>query len=139
MPLTGESFTSRTAAEWVASKDAQWERHGFGPWAILVDGAFAGWGGFQAEAGGADFGLVLDPHYWGQGRAIARLMLDRGFGEFGLDEVVIALPYSRSPDRAVARWGFTPDGEASYDGTRFRQYRLSRAVWERPDGPRESV
>jgi len=46
-----------------------------------------------------------------------------------LIEVLIALPYSRSPDRAVARLGFRPDGEVSYDGVAFRQYRLTRQTW----------
>ena len=130
MPLAGgETFTPESAAAWVAAKDGQWDEHGFGPWAILLDGRFAGWGGFQAEDSGADFGLVLLPGFWGHGEAIARAALDRGFGELGLEEVVIALPYSRSPDRVVARFGFTPDGNVEYGGVTFRQYRLSRERW----------
>ena len=43
--------------------------------------------------------------------------------------MIIALPYTRNPDRVVARFGFTPDGEVTYDGARFRQYRLTRDAW----------
>jgi hypothetical protein len=64
MPLAS-TFTEQSASEWVNSKDAQWERHGYGPWAVLVDGRFAGWGGFQHEDSGADYALVLSPAYWG--------------------------------------------------------------------------
>ena len=128
MPLAG-TFTEEAAAEWVSAKDGQWESNGYGPWAVLVDGEFAGWGGFQREENGADFALVLSPRHWGQGRAITKAALDRGFGELGLDEVIIALPYTRNPDRVVARFGFTPDGEVTYDGAPFRQYRLTRDAW----------
>ena len=128
MPLS-TPFTSETAGEWVQAKDGQWERNGYGPWAVLVDGDLAGWGGFQREPNGADFALVLFPRYWGHGAAITRNVLERGFEELGLTDVLIALPYSRSPDRAVARLGFRPDGEVSYDGIALRQYRLTRQAW----------
>jgi hypothetical protein len=99
----------------------------------MVDGEFVGWGGFQREENGADFALVLLPGHWGSGAAIAEAALDRGFTELGLDEVIIALPYTRNPDRVVARFGFAPDGEVTYDGARFRQYRLRRDAWsDRP-------
>jgi [ribosomal protein S5]-alanine N-acetyltransferase len=128
MPLSG-TFSEQSAAEWVSAKDAQWEQNGYGPWAVLVNGEFAGWGGFQREENGADFGLVLVPAFRGYGADITRAALDRGFAELGLDEVIIALPFTRSSDRAVARFGFRPDGEVSYGGAQFRQYRLTRRDW----------
>lgn len=130
MPLSTRA-TAESAAAWVSAKDAQWSAHGYGPWAVLVDGAFAGWGGFQHEENGADFALVLLPAFWGHGSAVTRAALDRGFAELGLEAVLIALPFSRSPDRAVRRFGFVPDGEVTYDGTTFRQYRLTREDWDR--------
>lgn len=136
LPLSGgDEVTLESAAAWVAAKDGQWDEHGFGPWAVLVDGELAGWGGFQAEENGADFALVLRPPFWGHGAAITRRALARGFGELGLDEVLIALPYSRNPDRAVARYGFAPAGEVEYGGVRFRQYRLTRAAWSAGSHP----
>ena len=128
MPLS-TPFTPETAREWAHAKDAQWDEHGYGPWAVLVDGDFAGWGGFQREPNGADFALVLFPRHWGQGAAITRELLARGFTDLGLTDVLIALPYSRSPDRAVARLGFRPDGDVDYGGVAFRQYRLTRDAW----------
>lgn len=128
MPLSG-AFTLEAAAGWVDAKDAQWDEHGYGPWAVLVDGTFAGWGGFQREESGADFALVLRPTFWGSGLAIALAALDRGFTELGLDTVVIALPKSRNPTRVVARLGFVPDGEVEYGGVVFLQFRLARAAW----------
>lgn len=109
----------------------RWSVDGLGPWAVLVNGGFAGWGGFQREENGVDFALVLAPEHWGHGTAIARAALDRGFDVLGLDVVLIALPYTRSPDRAVRRFGFLPDGEVTYDGATFRQYRLTGDGWRR--------
>jgi RimJ/RimL family protein N-acetyltransferase len=128
MPLN-QSFGAESAVAWVAAKDGQWETHGYGPWAVLLDGEFAGWAGFQREENGADFALVLAPAYWGSGAAITRAALERGFGELGLDEVVIALPFTRNPDRVVARFGFVPAGEVTHGGATFRQYRLTRQAW----------
>ena len=48
--------------------------------------------------------------------------------------MIIALPYSRSPERVVARLGFVPDGDVTYGGIRFRQYRLTRHAWARITG-----
>lgn len=130
MPLARGGFTLESAAQWAAAKDAQWEHHGYGPWAILLGDELAGWGGFQREDDGADFALVLDPRFRGHGPAIARELLSVGFDELALSEVLIALPHSRSsPDGAVARWGFRPAGEIEFDGIVFRRYRLSAADW----------
>lgn len=132
MPLVGEPFTEASAAAWMTAKDAQWDLNGYGPWAILLDGEFAGWGGFQAEPDGADLALVLHPRFWGRGADVARRAIDAGFDELGLEAVLVALPYSRTPGAVLARWGFVPAGEAVHDGVRFRQYRLSRDRWTSP-------
>jgi RimJ/RimL family protein N-acetyltransferase len=130
MPLAGH-FDDAQTADWVRSKDAQWEEHGYGPWAVFVDGEFAGWGGFQREDEGADFGLVLFPSFWGVGAPVTRAALDAGFTEFGFAEVFVALPYSRSPERVMARWGFAPLGGGEVEGVPFRRYRLTRDAWQR--------
>lgn len=128
MPLASK-FTRDEAIQWVQHKNSQWDQHGYGPWAIFIDSCFAGWGGFQYEDAGADFALVLLPQYWGHGLEISVAALDRGFGELRLDEVVIALPFSRNPTEAVSRLGFAPDGEVTYGESSFRQYRLTREAW----------
>ncbi len=128
MPLAGQ-FSDEAAARWARDKDDQWAAHGYGPWAVLVDGQFAGWAGFQQEVNGADYALVLLPEFWGSGAEITQQALHRGFTELGLEQVLIALPFSRNPTRVVARFGFTPDGEVQYGDARFRQYRLTRERW----------
>ncbi|WP_225753949.1 GNAT family N-acetyltransferase [Actinotalea sp. Marseille-Q4924] len=129
LPLAAP-FTPEQVAAWVRDKDAQWEEAGYGPWAVTVDGRLAGWGGFQREASGADLALVMDRADWGIGRTLLHVMLERGFAELGLDEVTVALPFSRNATRALMRFGFRPDGEVMYGGIMFRQYRLDRAAWQ---------
>ncbi|MGC5224022.1 GNAT family N-acetyltransferase [Micromonospora sp. DT81.3] len=130
MPLAGRFDEAQTAG-WIQSKDAQWEDYGYGPWAVFLDEEFVGWGGFQREDLGPEFGLVLFPSFWGVGAQVTRAALGRGFGEFGFEEVFVALPYTRSPGGVMARFGFTSAEDAEIGGVRFRRYRLSRDAWIR--------
>jgi len=42
MPLTKDGFDEADCRRFVAGKEAMWSGHGYGPWAFVVDGAFAG-------------------------------------------------------------------------------------------------
>lgn len=133
LPLARGAFTAESAAAWVAAKDAQWGQHGYGPWAVHLDERFAGWGGFQQEEDGADLALVLAPASWGHGAAVVHLMLRVGFEDLGIDAALIALPLSRrDSNRVVARHGFRPAGEITFDGVVFRRYRLEAVDWRSP-------
>lgn len=128
MPLVGEPSTHETAAAWISAKDRQWEEHGYGPWAILLDGEFAGWGGFQAERDGADLALVLHPRWWGRGAEVARgdrrgVRRPRAGGR---PHRTALQPATRCRRGAL---GFLPDGEATHGEVRFRRYRLTRERW----------
>ncbi|MFF5225197.1 GNAT family N-acetyltransferase [Dactylosporangium sp. NPDC000521] len=125
MPLATGSFGPEDCAAWVAAKEAMWRDHGYGPWALLVDGTFAGWGGLQPEDGEADLALVLRPAFWGHGRAIAERILAEAFGPLGLHDVTVLLPPTRGTAAAVRRFGFRPDGEIEIAGQRFLRFRLS--------------
>lgn len=124
MPLAGADFGEAECREWVAGKENQWEEHRYGPWAFVVDGRFAGWGGLQYEDGDADLGLVLHPDYWGIGRTICLEIIRRAFQEMELPSITILLPPSRTRVRGILRLGFRPDGEAAIRGWRFIRYRL---------------
>ena len=126
MPLAGDRWTAEHAREWAKGKDAQWQTNGYGPWAIKLDGQFAGWGGFQKEGDDADFGLVLLPNFWGHGFAIHQVIVQRGFVELGLGSITILLPPTRTKIRGLARIGYEPDGEVAHEGNRFLKFRLRR-------------
>jgi [ribosomal protein S5]-alanine N-acetyltransferase len=130
MPLSIDDFGEAECREWVKGKERQWEQHGYGPWAFLIDGHFAGWGGLQYEGGDADLGLVLHPDYWGMGKAIYTEIVKRAFGDMGLKSVTVLLPPSRKRVRGILRLGFEPDGEVEIEGERFIRYRLHSPVSE---------
>jgi ribosomal-protein-alanine N-acetyltransferase len=126
LPLARGEFGPSECAAFVAAKEAMWDEHGYGPWAFVIDGAFAGWGGLQPEGDDADLALILHPAFWGHGKAIYDQVIARAFGELGLTAVTILLPPSRGRAHAVQRLGFSPDGETTIHGERFLRYRLRR-------------
>jgi len=124
MPLSHDNFGDAECLEWVAGKEKQWEEYGYGPWAFIIDGKFAGWGGLQYENGDADLGLVLHPDYWGMGKTIYEEIIKRAFGEMGFESMTILLPPTRTRVKGILRLGFQLDGEVEIEGERFIRYRL---------------
>ena len=124
MPLLKGGWTRDTVAEFVTVKEACWQRDGLGHWAILADGAYAGWGGFQKEGEEWDFGLVLTPERFGLGMAVTRQALAFARADARIPYVTFLLPPSRTRLRALERLGAEPVGEVSYDGARFLKFRL---------------
>jgi RimJ/RimL family protein N-acetyltransferase len=127
MPLTSDKFDEEDCREWTKGKEKMWEEHGYGPWAFVIDGKFAGWGGLQPEQGEADLALVLHPDFWGHGKDIYEEIIRRAFGEMGLESVMILLPPSRTRVKGILRLGFKQDGEVEIGGERFIRYRLLRS------------
>lgn len=124
MPLLAGGFSRDACRIFLEAKKQMWEQHGYGPWAFLVQGEFAGWGGLQPEHGDADFALVLHPQFWGWGRKIFAKIRDMAFGEMELESFTILFPPSRLNAKAVTRIGFVKDGQLMIDGAEFVRYRL---------------
>lgn len=124
MPLAKESFDDDAYEKFLAAKKQLWCDHGYGPWAFIVDGKFAGWGGLQYEHGDPDLAMVLHPNYWGIGRYIYEEILKRAFGEMGFKSITILLPPSRKPSKTLLRYHFKPDGEVKIENERFLRFRL---------------
>jgi len=124
MPLLDTGFTASDCRAFRSAKQAMWDRHEFGPHAIMIDGQFAGWGGLQPQDGDADFALVLHPAHWGAGLRIFRLFRDRAFGQMALGSITALLPPNRANRRAILRLGFVEEGQVSVDGAAFIRFRL---------------
>lgn len=125
MPLFEGVFTEEDVDEFVAAKEGLWQEHGYGPWAFFVEGKFAGWGGLQPEGGDADLGLVLHPDYWGLGKTLYEMIVEKAFGDMGFETITILFPPSRTRVKGILRLGFKPDGELEIHGERFIRYRLN--------------
>lgn len=126
MPLLAEGFSTENCRVFLEKKKQLWDKHGFGPWAFIIKGEFAGWGGLQPEYGEADFALVLHPKFWGWGRKIFNKVKDQAFNQLNLESITILLPPSRSNSKALTRLGFTDDGQLAIDGELFMRFRLTK-------------
>jgi [ribosomal protein S5]-alanine N-acetyltransferase len=126
LPLLADGFSAEKCRAFLKAKKRLWDEHGFGPWAFLIEGEFAGWGGLQPEHGEADFAMVLHPKFWGWGRKIFNKVKDQAFDQMNMNAITVLLPPSRPNSIAVTRLGFTSDGELTIDGQRFLRFRLSK-------------
>lgn len=124
MPLLTASWAIEDAAAFVAAKEACWQRDGLGHWAILEDGRYVGWGGFQKEGEEWDFGLVLVPEAFGLGGRITRKALAIARADPLIPFVTFLLPPSRKSVGALRRMRAELLGEITYQGEVFRKYRL---------------
>lgn len=128
MPLGSANFDLAKAKEWVQQKDAQWQQHGYGPWAFLIDQQFAGWGGLQYEDGDADLALVLHPDFWGSGKAIYLEIAERAFTKLGLESITILLPPSRTRIKGILGWAFSLTAKLRLKGLVFCVFACMRSA-----------
>ena len=124
MPLLKFDWDAKAVEGFVAQKEACWTRDGLGHWAILSNGDYVGWGGFQKEGDEWDFGLVLKPGAFGLGRQVTRKALDFAIADDRIPFVTFLLPPTRKNLGALRRLGAVHVGEIDYDGETFLKYRL---------------
>ena len=124
MPLLTFEWDAKAVAKFVAQKERYWERDGLGHWAILSNGRYVGWGGFQKESDEWDFGLVLRPDAFGLGRRVTKKAIDFAVSDERIPYVTFLLPPSRKHLGALERLGVRHVGEIEYDGAKFLKFRL---------------
>ena len=124
LPLLGTGWDLERIATFVQAKEQCWECDGLGHWAILIDQAYAGWGGFQKEGDDLDFGLVLRPECFTLGRLIFEHALEWLSAHRDIAEVTFLLPLSRSR-RAPERLGARFRGEVLHAGTAFTKWSIT--------------
>lgn len=124
MPLMTFEWNTQTIADFLATKEAYWRRDGLGHWAILADGSYAGWGGFQKEGDEWDFGLVLKPEFFGLGVRITQKALMYARADARIPFVTFLLPPSRRNLSALIRLGAKFTGEVEHASTRFLKFRI---------------
>lgn len=124
MPLASGRWDKERCEALVLAKEACWQRDGLGHWAILCDGRYAGWGGFQKEGEDWDYGLVLKPDCFGLGWPVTRKALAFARAETRIPFVTFLLPPSRRHLRGLGRLGAVFVDQVDYEGCRFKRYRL---------------
>lgn len=125
LPLLQGGFSAEKCRAFVAAKKQLWQHYGYGPWAFVINGEFAGWGGLQPEHGDADFALVLHPDFWGWGRKIFQKIISQAFDDMKLASITILLPPSRPNSKAVTRLGFVQEDQLIINDETFIRFRLT--------------
>ena len=123
MPLLTFQWDHEAVTRFVADKEEAWRRDGLGHWAILCDGRYVGWGGFQKEGDEWDFGLVLKTDAFGLGPTIAKKAMEFARSGDRIPSVTFLVPLSRKHLGALERLGATWVGEIEYGGATFRKFR----------------
>ena len=125
MPLLTQKWDLETVKKFIECKEGYWKSDGLGHWAILHNGEYAGWGGFQKEGDDWDFGLVLSTKYFGIGQSVflEAIKFARADGRIG--SVTFLLPPSRRSFGALDRIGAKFSGQVKYQGNIFKKYRLA--------------
>lgn len=124
MPLLTFQWDHEAVTRFVADKEEAWRCDGLGHWAILCDGRYVGWGGFQKEGDEWDFGLVLKTDAFGLGPTIAKKAMEFARSDDRIPSVTFLVPLSRKHLGALERLGATWVGEIEYGGATFRKFRL---------------
>lgn len=125
MPLLTFEWDRAAVGDFVAAKEQCWHRDGLGHWAILANGKYVGWGGFQKEGDEWDYGLVLRPEAFGLGARISRKAIRFAAADPRIPFVTFLLPPSRKNLGALKRLGAKFVGETNYEGSKFLKYRLT--------------
>ncbi len=126
MPLLAKGFSDEDCTIFLKTKKQLWDDFGYGPWAFLIKGEFAGWGGLQPENGEADFALVLHPKFWGWGKKIFNKIKIWAFNKTDISSITALFPPSRANSKTIIHLGFIEDGELIVDGELFLKFRFNK-------------
>lgn len=103
--------------------------HGYGRWACIhrESGELIGFAGlkFLDDLKAVDIGYRFVPGYWGRGLATeaTRPILDYGFEELGLEEVIgLVMPTNLASVRVLEKIGMVPEGSVEYGGEQVIRY-----------------
>jgi hypothetical protein len=124
IPLLTFEWDMAALDKFIETKEACWHRDGLGHWAILCNGTYVGWGGFQKEGDEWDFGLVLRPDKFGLGLPITRKAIKFAIADDNIPYVTFLLPPSRKRLKALERMGANFVCQIEYDNQLFLKYRL---------------
>lgn len=129
-PLTREEFETRVPPIMIG----HWERHGFGPWAVVdrADGRLLGHCGLRYWPDSPDVEVLyaLGRSAWGRGLATegARASLRFGFETLGLDRIIAAaFVHNAASRRVIARLGLREERRFEFLGRPAVGYAITRA------------
>jgi ribosomal-protein-alanine N-acetyltransferase len=125
--------TTDRAQDMLKDMIAHWERWGFGPWTVLLDGEVIGYDGVRhADVGGRpeiELLWFFDPDHWGRGYAteMAREAVRVAFEVLELDDLVAeTVDVNRASRAVMEKLGMTYERDVVHVGLPHVVYRLRR-------------
>ena len=113
---------------------AHWERWGFGPWAVLLEGDVVGWGGVRhttvEDRPEVELLWFMHPDHWGRGYSteMAREGVRVAFDALELDDLVAFTTPANAASRAVMeKLGMSYERDFEHVGLRHVLYRLTKS------------
>ena len=141
----GPDANVEQTARRIGDIEAHWRRYGFGDWAVVDRSSdeLIGFSGLHhiADMAEVNIGYVLEPPYWrrGLGSEVCRHVLDYGFTQLALPEVVAVIdPRNDASIGVVRKLGLTLRERCAWQGQARVVYALMQAEWE-AEGERSSI
>lgn len=121
------------AANWISLVSSCWESQGIGFCSVILrtTGELAGWCGLWrlAETDEIEVGYAIDKRFWNQGLAAeaALRLLDYGFNELGLEEIVaVAREENAGSRRVMEKIGMNFDYVGRFYEAELVHYSITR-------------
>ena len=129
--VDGNVLSFEEASEYVESNIRQYQTHGYGRYAIRLkeNRTLIGMCGFLNEPYGIDFGYRYSKISWGKGLGFeaAKKVLNYGFSECGLEEVVgLTAEENYGSVRILEKLGFKFQGKFLFNNTKAFKYLYTR-------------
>ncbi|MGL4581624.1 MAG: GNAT family N-acetyltransferase [Flavobacterium sp.] len=123
MRYTGDdAFSSVEEAHTFLANYSDYERNGYGRWAVIrkEDNAFLGWCGlkYNADIGETDIGFRFFEEFWNKGYATesAKACLEYGFTTLGLPHIIgRAMRENMASIKVLEKIGLVYDNEFDFD------------------------
>lgn len=129
-------FESIHAAEAFLRKYDQYEKHGYGRWAVVEKGSgeVLGWCGLRyvASMGETDLGFRFFRKHWGRGFATeaALACLKHGFEQLNLQKIIgRSMVFNSASIRVLEKIGMRKVGEVEFDEHPGLLFEMTREEW----------
>lgn len=127
-----EPFESIESAKQFLEKYDQYQKYGFGRWAVILkaDNSFLGWCGlkYTLEKDEVDVGFRFFRKYWNLGYATeaAQVSLETGREKFGINEIVgRAMKENLASVKVLEKIGLTYFDDFNFDGVEGVIYKIN--------------
>jgi RimJ/RimL family protein N-acetyltransferase len=125
------------ADRYIAHHLEQWEKHGYGHWAVVTrqDGQVVGWNGLEylPDLEETEVAYLLSKRVWGRGYATeaARAAIQFGFEVGGLNSIIgLVHPENIASIRVLEKCGLIFTDRINLWNLELCRYRIQHTIWK---------